>query len=168
MAHASARVLDQPLLLLHLAAHAGSGLHNLTLLRLVELQLVIRADLASGRLDWDGVLDLGARTGALGYAWPALKLCEDLAPGVAPSAVLEQCAASAPAAVRRRLADLTPATAQRIDRNSVAEHFMWAEGWRGRLRQVASDLLPAAGTPRQFWSIYEARAWRLVRGRFSP
>ena len=51
-----ARTLDQPLLLLHLAAHAGSGLQNLTLLRLVELHLVIRRDLTDGALSWDCLL----------------------------------------------------------------------------------------------------------------
>jgi hypothetical protein len=161
-----AGVLDQPLLLLHLAAHAGAGWQNLTLLRQVELVLVIRADLAAGRLSWDGFVEVGARTGALSYAYPALALAEKLAPGVVPVEVLGQCAARAPKAVRRALERLTPATAQRIDRNSVGEHFMWAEGWRGRLRLLASDILPAVRWP-EFRRIYEERAWRLIRGRVS-
>lgn len=164
---ARARVLDQPLQLLHLAAHAGAGWQNLTLLRQVELVLVIREDLAAGRLSWNAFLNLGVRTGALAYAYPALRLAEQLAPGTAPGDVLAHCAARAPAAVRRALDALTPATAQRIDRTSVGEHFMWARGWRGRLRLAVSDLFPAVRSWAQFRRIYEERAWRLIRGRFS-
>jgi hypothetical protein len=163
----SARVLDQPLLLLYLAAHAGAGWHNLTLLRQLELALVIRRDLAEGRLDWSAVLDLGARTNALGYAYPSLLLSGKLVPGTVPAAVVEACAVQAPATVRRALAQLSPADAQRIDRSSVAEHFMWTPGWRGRLRQLASDLFPAVRTWSEVSRIYEVRAWRLIRGRVS-
>ena len=159
-------MIEQPLLLLHLAAHAGAGWQNLTLLRQVELILVVREDLAAGRLSWDAFLDLGARTGALGYAYPALTLADRLAPGTVPPSVLGACAAAAPAAVRGALARLTPASAQRIDRSSLSEHFMWASGWRGRLRQLAADLIPAEGWP-SILGIYEERAWRLIRGRVS-
>ena len=162
-----ARVLDQPVLLVHLAAHAGAGWHNLTLLRQLELVLVIRRDLAEGRLDWAAFLDLGRRAGALCYAYPSLRLCEKLAAGTVPGPVLGACAAHSPAAVRRALELLTPASAQRIDRSSVAEHFMWTQGWRGRLRQLASDLLPDAETWAEISRIYEVRAWRLIRGRLS-
>ena len=160
-------VLDQPLLLLHLAVHAGSGFQNLTLLRLTELNLVIGRDAASGDLSWDAFLDLGARTGSLGFAYPALRLSEALTPGLVPPPVLERCARSAPPGVRRVLEGMTPASAQRIDRASVAEHFMWARGWSGRLRQIAFDLAPPGGSWREVWSIYETRAWRLARGAFS-
>lgn len=162
-----AGVLDQPLLLLHLAAHAGAGWQNLTLLRQVELVLVIRQDRAEGRLSWDAFLDLGARTGALAYAFPALDLAEKLAPGLVPKEVLGRCAAHAPGAVRRALEGLTPATAQRIDRMSLGEHFMWALGWRGRLRLLASDLYLPGRSWRELRRVYEERAWRLIRGRVS-
>lgn len=161
------RVLDQPLLLLHLAAHAGAGWQNLTLLRQVELVLVIRQDLAAARLTWDKFLDIGARTGALGYAYPALLLVDKLAPGTVPAEVLGQCASRAPGAVRRAVERVTPASAQRIDRNSVGEHFMWAQGWQGRLRQLASDILSPGRSWTEFRRIYEERAWRLIRGRVS-
>ncbi|MGZ3272874.1 MAG: nucleotidyltransferase family protein [Caulobacteraceae bacterium] len=161
-----AGVLDQPLLLLHLAAHAGAGWQNLTLLRQVELVLVIRQDLAAGRLSWPDFLDIGGRTGALGYAYPALRLADKLAPGLVPDVVLNHCAGRAPKAVRQAVERVRPATAQRIERNSVGEHFMWAEGWAGRLRLLASDILPAVRWP-EFRRIYEERAWRLIRGRVS-
>jgi hypothetical protein len=162
-----AGVLDQPLLLLHLATHAGVGWQNLTLLRQVELVLVIRKDFATGTLSWDAFLELGGKMGAIGYVYPALRLANKLAPGSVPQSVLEICAASAPRAVQRALAQLSPATAQRIDRNSMGEHFMWAEGWRGRLRLAARDLLPADRSWPEFRRIYEERVWRLIRGRVS-
>lgn len=162
-----AAVLDQPLLLLHLAAHAGSGLQNLTLLRLIELHFVVRRDVAGGALSWDAFLALGARVDLLGFAYPALRLCEDLSPGTVPASVLDACARRAPASVSRTLDRLTPATAQRIDRTSMREHFMWTDGWRGRLRQLAGDVAPAAGSWGKFWSIYERRAWRFIRGTIS-
>ena len=163
----AARVLEQPLLVLYLAAHAGAGWQNLTLLRQVELALVIREDFAACRLSWAAFLEVGARTGALGYAYPALNLCEALAPGTVPRAVLGACAARAPEAVRRAIAGLTPATAQRIDRASLAEHFMWAPGWRGRLHQLAADLVPDVRSWPALMGIYEERAWRIIRGRVS-
>lgn len=158
-----ATVLDQPALLLHLAVHAGAGLHNLTLLRLIELHLVITRDRAAGRLDWQAVLAAGEAAGLLGYAWPALDLCEKLAPGTVPSFVRDRCAGAAPAAVRRIVAGLTPASAQRIGETSLAEHFMWSRGWIGLARQVAHDI----SLPRVSWrasrTIYERRAWQLLR-----
>lgn len=158
-----AGVLEQPILLLHLAIHAGAGLHNLTLLRLVELQMVISQDLTCGRLSWRDVLGEGERSNLLGFAYPALHLCEKLVPGTVPRGVLEQCAAAAPIGVRRLVAALQPATAQRIGRGSFAEHFMWSVGWRDRARQLAHDIY----MPRVPWkmsrSIYETRAWQLIR-----
>jgi hypothetical protein len=162
-----AAVLDQPLLLLHLAVHAGSGLQNLTLLRLVELGLVIRQDLASEALDWRGFLEAGGRAGLLGYAYPALNLADQLWPGATPGWVLERCAAEAPAGVRRVVGRLAPATAQRIERGSLQEHFMWTSGWAERMRQLAADLVPAAGSWRELMWIYERRAWSLIRGRLT-
>ena len=160
-------MLDQPLLLLHLAVHASSGFQNLTLLRLVEIALVIDQDTASGLLTWDGFLAMGERTRSLGFAYPALRLCEMLTPERMPPHVLERCRREAPAGVMRIVDRLTPASAQRIDRTSVTEHFMWARGWTDVMRQIALDLAPAAGSWSKTWSIYETRAWRVLRGSFS-
>jgi hypothetical protein len=60
--------LGQPLLLLHLAAHAGSGFQNLTMVRLLELILVIREDRDRALLDWDAFLALGSAAGARAVA----------------------------------------------------------------------------------------------------
>jgi hypothetical protein len=155
--------LDQPLLALHLAVHAGHGLHNLTLLRLVELVLVIRHDTGSGRLSWLDFAALAAATDAFGYAYPALALAEQLAPGTIPAEVL---AGSARAAPRRAIAVVrrhSPATAQRLGRMSLAEHFMWTRSPGGWARQVAADLVPHASLRRSL-EIYRTRGWQLLGG----
>ena len=125
---------------------------------------MIRKDAATGRLSWDDFLSLGASVGGLAYAFAALKLCADLVPGTVPGPVLERCAADTPAAVRRRLDRLTPASAQRIDRNSMTEHGMWVNGWSGLARQFASDLIPSTSW-RKLSAIYQRRAWTLMRGK---
>ncbi len=158
-----AKVLGQPLLLLHLAAHSGAGLHNLTLLRLVELRLVIARDWAEGKLSWVEFLCVGAETGTLGIAYPALWLAEKLVPGTVPGFVLGACAQQAPRGVARVVERLEPATAQRIDRVSLAEHFMWSRTMKERLGQVASDLLPRVPW-RERAAIYERRMWQVLRG----
>jgi hypothetical protein len=158
-----AGVLSQPLLLLYLAAHAGGGLHSLTLLRMVEIVFVVRKDIESGRLAWDDFLHLGAVTNALGATYPALRMAEKLAPGTIPSTVLEICAEIAPPRARTIVDKLEPATAHRVDRASVAEHFMWVGGVSGWFRQLASDIAPGS----EFWPIYQKRMYRLIRGRVS-
>jgi hypothetical protein len=160
-------VLEQPLLLLHLAVHAGSALQSLTLLRQVELVLVIRHDLAEARLSWDAFIATAMRCDALGFAYPALRLCEELAPGTVPRAVFDQLAAAAPPRMLRIVNQLAPATAHRVVRSSVGEHFMWTRGWRGWVRQLAADIAPTGISWRRVTAIYEARGWRLIRRRFS-
>lgn len=159
----SAGVLSQPLLLLHLAVHASGGFHSLTLLRMIEIVLVTRNDLATGRLSWDEFLHLGALTNALGAAFPALTMAERLAPGTIPPNVLEICSELAPLRARALVATLDPASAHRVERASIAEHFMWVTGACGWARQLASDLAPGSDS----WPIYQARAYRLIRGRVS-
>jgi Uncharacterised nucleotidyltransferase len=158
-----AGVLAQPLLLLHLAVHASGGLHSLTLLRIIEIVLVARQDVAGGRLSWDDFLHIGALTNALGAAYPALAMTEKLAPGTIPPHVLKISAEIVPARARAIVDRLEPATAHRVERASVGEHFMWAAGFSGWARQLASDLAPRS----RFWPIYQARAYRLLRGRVS-
>lgn len=159
----SAGVLGQPLLLLHLAVHAGGGLHSLTLLRMIEIVLVARQDTRNGSLSWDDFLHLGAATNALGVAYPALRMAEKLAPGTIPTRVMEICAELAPPRAHAVVDKLVPATAQRVDRASIAEHFMWIAGMSGWARQLLSDLAPSSN----FWEIYQARAHRLLRGQVS-
>jgi hypothetical protein len=159
--------LDQPLLALHLAVHAGHGLHNLTLLRLVELILVIRRDADSGRLSWLDFAALAAAADAFGYAYPALAFAEQLAPGTIPPEILAASARAAPHRALGVVRRLTPATAQRIGRLSLAEHFMWTTGPRGWARQLSADLVPGTSIKRGL-QIYRARGWQLLGGSLGP
>jgi hypothetical protein len=134
---------------------------------MVELVLVVRQDIANGRLSWDEFLVVGARARALGAAYPALRMAEKLAPGTVPSAVLGIAAELAPPRARAIVEALEPATAQRIDHASIAEHFMWVSGFSGWVRQLRADLFPSAVSGRSRREIYEARIQALIRGRIS-
>jgi hypothetical protein len=160
------RGLRQPLLLIHLAAHASTGRHNLSLLRLVELQLVIREDEASRNLYWDHFLDLCRQVRALGAVFPALKLTEDLVPSTIPEHVLRDCAAAAPARVRAIVSTLSPAIAQRVTGTSIREHFMWAHGAVPVIRQLAADSLPGRSW-QDIRGAYVRRFWQVSRGSIS-
>ena len=158
--------LRQPLLLLHLAVHASGGLHNLTLLRIIEIIFVVQRDVASGLLSWPEFVRVAEEIDGLGAAYPALRMSDKLLPGTVPTEVLSRCAAAAPLRARRIVDELDPALAHRVHRSSVSEHFMWVSGMRGWIRQLAADLLPA-GSDRSVRSIYQARLYRLLRRRIS-
>ena len=158
-----AKALSQPLQLLHLAVHASGGLQSLTLLRMVELILVIKHDLTAGRLSWSKFLELGDAADGLGAAYPALAMCERMLAGSVPRQVMDRCRKAAPKRVRAIVDKLEPARAQRVDRASIEEHFMWVCGISGWIRQLGLDLFP----PRSIRSIYEARAYRLLHGKIS-
>lgn len=159
-----ARVLRQPLLLLHLALHASCGFQSLTLLRLTELVMVARADSASGALSWPAFIDMADQLGALGLVYPALHLSEKLAPGTIPSAVITAARDRTPQAVSRFVEQLRPASAQRVVRYSLAEKFMWTTSRRALVRQVVSDIVPpGANSASALAARYGARAWKLVR-----
>ena len=158
-----AKALSQPLQLLHLAVHASGGLHSLTLLRMVELIMVIQRDLKAGHLSWSKFLDVGEEVDGLGGAYPALAMCEKLLAGTVPGHVMDRCRKAAPKRVRGIVDKLEPARAQRVDRASIEEHFMWVCTIAGWIRQLGLDLFP----PRSIRSIYEARAYRLLRGKIT-
>jgi hypothetical protein len=133
-------VLAQPMLLLHLAVHLSHSMVSLAPLRMAELVLVIRRDTAAGTLVWQEFLAAAVRAGALGIIFPALYFSERLVPTTVPPEILEASAAAAPRGVRRHLERLTPATAQRMERITLAEHFMWANGWQGLGKQAFRDV----------------------------
>ena len=141
-----ANVLPQPLLTLHLAVHASQGFNSLTLMRLTELALVIRADRANGILIWEEFVELADRIGALGFVYPAFLFTEELAAGTIPADILARCAAAAPRAVRRFLSGHTCWSVQRIHRWSRQEAFVWCDDIFGRIRAVAGYLTPRTDT----------------------
>ena len=163
------RVLKQPLLALHLAAHISQILLSATLQRVVELILVIRKDEASGALRWDEFLAGAEKIGGGRLIYPALEFCEQLAPGTVPARVLEACRADAPRNLRQVVGSLSVGTAQPLGRHSFRERFMWAGTWRERLQQVAGEFAldgrrqPLPATLRSVGT----KLWALRRGRYT-
>lgn len=165
---ATATVLRQPLLAAHLAVHASHGLHGLTLIRLVELALVLRADMRLPA-DWNELGDLLRVLRAERFAFPAIALTDRLVPGLVPAPFLGGLRAAAPQRLRAVIDELRPATAQRIDGLALDERFMWAATPGEHLRRLGNMLLPtgAGGPVRRLGRIYAERAFRIARGRVS-
>lgn len=157
-------VLRQPLLAAQHAVHASHGLHGLTMIRLVELTHMLRQDMRAAG-DWSALSDLLAAHDGARFAYPALALTEQLAPGTVEPRLLQQCAAAAPPRLRAVLSRLRPSTAQRIDQFALEERFMWAAGPIEHIRRVGNMLLPTgtAGSLRQLHALYANRAFRLLR-----
>ena len=77
------------------------------------------------------------------------------------------CAVSS-ATVRNVLARLTPATAHRVTRCSIAERFMWSPSVSAKLCLLAEGLLiPQSPSFGEMLRVYRRRAWRL-RPRWLP
>jgi hypothetical protein len=163
-----ARLLPEPALLLNAAVHAGCGLENLTLLRMVELALIVRQDYSPGGASWDEFVDAAARCNALGPVYPALKFCNELVPGTIPEAVVALSRGKAPPRARRIVDGLRVAGAQRVLRCSLGERFMWSpSSWRIAWQLVQEVAPPGWRTAPQLLDIYRNRFWRLARRRLS-
>lgn len=164
---APVRVLRQPALLLYQALHASEGVYNLTLVRTVELVLMIRRDSGSGALDWEEVGALLESQDAGRFVYPAFAMAERLAPGTIEPRVLRLATAAATPRMRVVVAGLTPGGAQRLDVLSLRERFMWCATPGDHLRRLAHMLVPApAGrSVRRLTAKYVERLYRLVRGR---
>ena len=151
---------------LHLACHASCGLENVTMIRLVELALVIRNGARSPGY-WTSFAQIGERTGTLASAYPALLLSDNLVPGLIPEELLELARSRTPRRVRRVVAALTPANAQRVHRCSLEERFMWTSSWTARLRQIVIEILPLHIPWRELLHVYKMRGWRVLRGKLT-
>jgi hypothetical protein len=164
----SLRVPAEPLLVILLATHLSGELYSMRLLRLVELVLVIRTDHAAGRLDWAAVEEELARMGVARFAWPALALVEQLAPGTIPQRVLSGTRGASTGLARRVVAQLTPATPLLQERVSLAERLMWAAGPWQLLRRMALMVAPPSGLSlSSLADVYRGRLRRLLTGRVS-
>ena len=81
-----------------------------------ELRAAVEAAFARAALvvrredpfDWYAFLAAADRARAIGAAYPALRLCEDLAPGTVPPDVLHEGMRAMPALVFRVLTGLSP------------------------------------------------------------
>jgi hypothetical protein len=162
------RVARPPLLVAMLATHASGELYAMRLLRLVELVLVIRHECATGVLDWREVEELLATAGALRFAYPALAMTEQLAPGTIDARLLER---TRRASARRTLAvvgDFTP-TAPVLERaTSLSQRLMWAGSPRQLLSRMLRMVVPPPGRSfSELLAIYHGRLRKLLTGAVS-
>lgn len=127
----AARQMNPSALALHLMVHGGYGLESLTLLRICELILVVRSNGGRDSFDWHWIEGMAKKGGALEAIFPMIRMVEVLAPGTLPGRLCDVATAATPRSIKRRMASLSPATAQRVMRVSIAERFMWsASPWR--------------------------------------
>jgi hypothetical protein len=159
--------LRAPLLLLTLACHSSQELHANRLLRVVEIVRVIRADRASGRLDWDEFLAMTKRTGAARYSYPALALAEELAPGTVDARVLAIGRRESTWAAQHAVPRLSPAGGS-SDRRGALRQLMWTRGPVAVLHWLVGALWPGGLTrPRDFFYGWRGRWRRMREGRLS-
>jgi hypothetical protein len=159
-------VLNGAHLVLYLACHASLGLISLSMLRMTELILVIRQLTDENHLSWCKFLDLAMQTGHAGSPYPALSMTNDMAPGIIPQDVLDTLQHNTPAAVRRVVGSLTPATCQRIHRCSLTERFMWTATLTGWLREIWGSFLPPVSIG-ELVRIYQLRFFALLSGNIT-
>lgn len=137
------RVLDQPYLTAFLALHTGWDLATVRLIRLVELVWVIRADLASRRLDWCDLATLLERTDTGRFAYPALALTEELAPGTVDADLLRRIARGTTPRMHRVLEAVRHAELGPLRERSVDVKLAWARGGREILASLSELVLPS-------------------------
>lgn len=161
-----ATALAQPMLVAHLAVHASRGLYNLTMIRLVELAVLLRRD-AGRSFTWYELSALLHRYRAERFSYPVFELVERLAPGAVDPAFRERLARAATPAQRRVIDRVTPATAQCLDSLSLDERFMWASTPFEYARRATQMLLPASvgRSLSQLLFVYVQRTFRILRGR---
>ena len=161
-----AYVLAQPLLAAHHAVHASHGMHGLTLIRLVELSLMLRRDMRS-RDDWQQLGALLQELRAERFALLSFALVDTLLPGSVDPHFLEGLYAASPARLRNVASTLQPVDAQRLEGLSLSERFLWANGLREHARRMAFMLWPTGrrGPVSRTLRIYRDRFYRIVRGQ---
>ena len=143
---------------------------NVTVLRVLELALVIRRDAAEETFDWNEFLRDSSLIGGARFVFPALMFTKQLAPETIPDDVMVEAAVDAPKNLRRAVERLSVASAQPLRRHSLSERFMWAGTGREGLRQIASELfVDGQGRPTGE-ALYRigSKLWALGRGRYSP
>jgi hypothetical protein len=141
----STRVLAQPHLLAFLALHAAHDLSNVRLIRIFELVVVARADLADGRLDRGALADLLERTDTGRFVYPALALAEELAPGTMDANWLCEEDRRATGRMRRALATVRAAGLSPLVRaeRGLSVKLAWARGPRELAANVAEVVVPS-------------------------
>jgi hypothetical protein len=165
--HPASHVLTQPWLTVFLAAHASEELHQLQLIRIVELVQVLRRDLTDGHTDWPELMSAIRFVDGTRFVYPAFELAEQLVPGLVDPAARAELRAAAPLRMRRVLERMSPGTAQRLEGLSIDERFLWVGGPFDMLRRLALLVWPTRGQSRPLRHVYGDRFTRLLRGRVS-
>jgi hypothetical protein len=156
------RGLAQPLLTPFLALPTGHGMVELRLIRLVELVLVARRDVANGTLAWSDVAQLLDETGTGRFVYPTLAQDERLAPGTVDGGLLARLARASTARTRRVIEQFS-AAGMHLPARSIDERLMWARGFVEVLGNIGDVLWPSddALNPRGIARLY-LRRWHLV------
>jgi hypothetical protein len=159
--------LDPALLVAYLACHSSQELDSMRLIRIYELAIVIRAERGAGRLDWNVLIELLARTDTAGFTYPALTLVEDLAPHTVDARLLALARDASTAAARHTVPRLAPAGGS-VDERAVIRQMMWTRGVVGVLQRFLRLFWPAAfdrpGDVPRGWAV---RLRRIRRGILS-
>ncbi len=163
----SARVFAQPLLTAHLAQHAAYTIHELRLVRLVELVLVIRRDAAAGTFQWEALAALLADTKTARFVYPALELAERLVPGVIDPAFRGELAVVSTPRMRRVVDRIAASGMHLAGRGTLDERLMWACGSAELARNVADFLWPRADSLRDRGRKYSKWIRMALRGRIA-
>lgn len=159
------RALAQPYVTAFLALHASHDLVQMQLVRLVELVLVIRADVRKRALDWAAFASLIRETGIERFVHPALALAEALAPGTVERALLERLGRLATPRTRRVLARVIEADMGALRYRSLDDKLMWASGPRELLLSVSELVAPSDdGMPVGLARLYWRRLLTFARG----
>ncbi len=156
-------VLAPAPLLVVLACHCSEELGSSRLLRLVEIVRVIRTERAAGRLDWDEVLAILDRSGAARFAYPALTLAENLAPGTVDARALSLGERRSTWAAKHTTARLAPSGGS-LDARGLIRQFMWTRGPRGLLQRFLRKVRPVSDRPQDVASRLRADVRRLRAG----
>ena len=159
------RVLAQPYVTAFLALHASHDLAQMQLVRLVELVLIIRADLLRRALDWAAFASLIREAGIERFVQPALVLAEALAPGTVERGLLERLARLATPRMHRVLARVLEADMGALRYRSLDDKLMWASGPRELLLSVSELVAPSDdGMPVGLVRLYWRRLLTFARG----
>jgi hypothetical protein len=127
------------------ATHASTELYSHRLLRLVELVLVARRAASVGTLDWTAVETSLTERESSRFAFPMLKLAEQLAPGTVDGPVLERLSGVTTARARAVTSGLTPTVPILDTHFSLCHRLIWAAGINGTLLRLWRMIAPLEG-----------------------
>ena len=161
----SVRVFAQPLLLVHLAVHTATNIHELQLVRLVELALVIRDGVETGKLRWEDVSDLISELGVARFAHPTLELTERLVPGILDPSFRVQGLSMTTGRVGRVIDQRISSGLSVGGRRSADQVIVWARGPLEFLKAAAYVLRTQGLTA--WLNLCLSRVRLLMRGRLS-